>query len=43
MVWAYDRWNVADTQSGAIGYLTESVSTQLGGTCRLGVLDDDPL
>jgi len=30
MVWAYDRWNVADTQSGAIGYLTDSVSTHWG-------------
>ncbi len=30
MVWAYDRWNVADTQSAAVGYLSESVSTHWG-------------
>lgn len=30
MVYAYDRWNVADTQSAAIGYLTETVSTHWG-------------
>lgn len=30
MVWAYDRWNVADTQSAAIGYLSETVSTHWG-------------
>lgn len=27
MIWAYDRWNVADTESAAIGYLVETVST----------------
>ena len=30
LVWCYDRWNVADTQSGAIGYLTSTVATHWG-------------
>jgi hypothetical protein len=30
MIWAYDRWNVADTLTPSVGYLTESVSTHWG-------------
>jgi hypothetical protein len=30
LVYCYSRWNVADTQSGAIGYLTDTVSTHWG-------------
>jgi hypothetical protein len=30
MIWAYDRWNVCDTQSAAIGYLDSNISTHWG-------------
>lgn len=32
LVYAYGRWNTADTQSSAIGYLTDTVSTHWGQT-----------
>jgi hypothetical protein len=32
LVWAYNRWNTADTTSAALGYLTDTVSTQWGQT-----------
>jgi Phage stabilisation protein len=30
MVWAFDRWNVADTETAAVGYLVENISTHWG-------------
>lgn len=30
MIWAYDRWNVCDTQSVNFGYLSSTVSTHWG-------------
>lgn len=30
LVWCYDRWNVADTQSGALGSLSSTVATHWG-------------
>lgn len=34
LVWCYDRWLVADSESSAIGYLDESVSSHFGETVR---------
>ncbi len=30
LVWCYDRWNVADPTSGAMGYLSDSISSHYG-------------
>ena len=34
LVWCYDKWLVGDTQSDAIGYLDDSISTQYGEDVR---------